>query len=101
MTDGLPGDFTASMFEFRPYPGTPDWHRLMATGKYTPAQLLNYSPVDLTEGGVDQLMFKRDEFNFSVNIQLSEASIDYVRAALTRVSREQHRRNAEKATVPS
>ena len=37
ITDPLPGGFTASAFEYRPYPGTPDWHRLLATGKYTPA----------------------------------------------------------------
>lgn len=93
MTDRLPGSFTASVFEYRPYPGTPDWHRLMATGKYTAGQLLNYSPIDLTGAGIDPLMFKRDEFNFSVNLQLSEASIDYVRSALVRLSRTQHERN--------
>jgi radical SAM superfamily enzyme YgiQ (UPF0313 family) len=97
MTDRLPGAFTASMFEYRPYPGTPDWHRLMATGKYTPDQLLDYSPVDLTDAGVDPLMFKRDEFNFSINLRLSEAPIDYVRAALVRVSRTQHQRNRDAA----
>jgi hypothetical protein len=93
MTDRMPGSFTASVFEYRPYPGTPDWHRLMATGKYTAAQLLDYSPVDLTGAGIDPLMFKRDEFNFSINLQLSEASIEYVRAALVRLSRIQHQRN--------
>ncbi|MDQ3578720.1 MAG: B12-binding domain-containing radical SAM protein, partial [Actinomycetota bacterium] len=72
-TDGLPGQFRASAFEYRPYPGTPDWHRLMATGKYSAAQLLNYSAVDLTSGGVDESMRERDEFNFSVNLQLSDA----------------------------
>ena len=33
----MPGGFRASAFEYRPYPGTPDWDRLLATGKYTPA----------------------------------------------------------------
>jgi radical SAM superfamily enzyme YgiQ (UPF0313 family) len=94
MTDTQPGTFTASVFEYRPYPGTPDWHRLMATGRYTPAQLLNYTAVDLTDGGVDSRMFKRDEFNFSVNLQLSEAPIPYIRAALVRLSRNQHQRDA-------
>jgi anaerobic magnesium-protoporphyrin IX monomethyl ester cyclase len=95
MTDKLPGAFTASMFEYRPYPGTPDWHRLMATGQYTAAQLLDYSPVDLTGGGSDELMVKRDEFNFAIPTQLSIAPKDYVRAALTKVSRSQHQRNRD------
>lgn len=51
LTDWLPGRFRASAFEYRPYPGTPDWNRLMATGRYTAAQLLNYTAVDLTGGG--------------------------------------------------
>lgn len=93
LTDGKPGSFTASVFEYRPYPGTPDWHRLMATGKYTAAQLLDYQPVDLTGAGADDLMFKRDEFNFSINRQLSEAPIPYLRSALVRLSRTQHQRN--------
>lgn len=33
LTDPLPGRFRASAFEYRPYPGTPDWHRLMVTGR--------------------------------------------------------------------
>jgi anaerobic magnesium-protoporphyrin IX monomethyl ester cyclase len=95
LTDALPGNFTASVFEYRPYPGTPDWQRLMATGRYTPAQLLDYRPVDLTGAGIDELMYKRDEFNFSVNLQLSEAPIPYIRAALVRLSRTQHQRNRD------
>lgn len=93
LTDRLPGSFTASVFEYRPYPGTPDWHRLMATGNYTADQLLDYSPVDLTGAGIDELMYKRDEFNFSIDLQLSQAPIPYVRAALVRLSRTQHQRN--------
>lgn len=93
-TDPLPGRFRASVFEYRPYPGTPDWHRLMATGRYTTDQLLNYSPVDLTDGGVDESMRERDEFNFSVNLQLSAATIDHVRAGLLRLSRAQHERRS-------
>ncbi|MDE1675207.1 hypothetical protein [Nocardia gipuzkoensis] len=91
-TDQLPGSFRASVFEFRPYPGTPEWTRLMATGRYTPQQLLDYSPVDLTAGGVDETMYGRDEFNFSVGIQLSDAPIDYVRDKLTELSRAQYTR---------
>lgn len=94
LTDRQPGRFRASVFEYRPYPGTPDWHRLMGTGRYTTDQLLNYMPVDLTADGVDESMRERDEFNFSVNLQLSEAPIDYMRTALVELSREQYERKA-------
>lgn len=92
ITDPLPGRFRASVFEYRPYPGTPDWHRLMATGRYTADQLLNYSPVDLTGEGVDETMRERDEFNFSVNRQLCDAPLDYVRAQLVALAHEQYNR---------
>lgn len=91
-TDHLPGTFRASVFEFRPYPGTPEWSRLMATGRYTPQQLLDYTHVDLTAGGVDETMYGRDEFNFSTGIQLSEAPISYIRDKLTYLSRTQYAR---------
>lgn len=91
-TENLPGRFRASVFEYRPYPGTPDWHRLMATGRYRPEQLLNYSPVDLTSGGVDESMRERDEFNFSVNLQLSDAPIEHIRTNLIRLAHAQHER---------
>lgn len=92
LTDAMPGRFRASAFEYRPYPGTPDWHRLMATGRYTTGQLLNYSAVDLTDAGVDESMRERDEFNFTVNLQLSDAPIDYVRTQLVHLSHEQYAR---------
>jgi anaerobic magnesium-protoporphyrin IX monomethyl ester cyclase len=92
LTDSLSGRFRASVFEYRPYPGTPDWHRLIATGRYTPDQLLNYSAVDLTSDGLDETMRERDEFNFSVNLQLGDAPLDYVRAQLVALAREQHAR---------
>ena len=94
LTDPLPGQFRASAFEYRPYPGTPDWLRLMATGRYTADQLLSYTAVDLTDAGVDESMRERDEFNFSVNLQLSDAPIDYVRTNLVALSREQYARKA-------
>jgi anaerobic magnesium-protoporphyrin IX monomethyl ester cyclase len=89
ITEPMPGRFRASAFEYRPYPGTPDWTRLLATGRYTPAELLNYSAVDLTGDGLDEAMRERDEFNFSVNIQLSDAPIGYVRRQLVAIAREQ------------
>jgi anaerobic magnesium-protoporphyrin IX monomethyl ester cyclase len=97
LTADLPGQFRASAFEYRPYPGTPDWHRLMATGRYTARQLLNYSAVDLTHAGADTSMAERDEFNFSTNLPLADAPIDYVRAQLIALSREQYARKAAAA----
>ncbi|MCX9192965.1 B12-binding domain-containing radical SAM protein [Carbonactinospora thermoautotrophica] len=98
LADGQPGWFRASVFEFRPYPGTPEWGRLMKTGRYTAEQLLDYTAVDLTNDGLDEAMRQRDEFNFSVNIQFGEAPLDYVRARLVELSREQH---ARRARVPA
>ncbi|MDG4767833.1 radical SAM protein [Solwaraspora sp. WMMD406] len=92
-TADQPGRFRASVFEFRPYPGTPEWKRLITTGKYSPQQLLDYTAVDLTAGGVDEAMRGRDEFNFSVNIQFGEAPVHEVRARLTELSREQFQRS--------
>jgi len=94
IAEGQPGWFRASVFEFRPYPGTPEWQRLIATGRYEPQQLLNYTAVDLTAGGVDEAMRGRDEFNFSVNIQFGAAPVSDVRARLTELSREQYRRTS-------
>lgn len=92
IAEGQPGRFRASVFEFRPYPGTPEWNRLIATGKYEPGQLLDYTAVDLTAGGVDEAMRGRDEFNFSVNIQFGESTVDEIRAGLTELSRAQFER---------
>ncbi|MEU1952172.1 B12-binding domain-containing radical SAM protein [Nocardia rhamnosiphila] len=93
ITDPLPGRFRASVFEFRPYPGTPEWRRLMQTGRYTPAELLNYSAVDLTSGGVDEAMFGRDEFNFSTNVQFSDVPLNAVREKLVALAHAQHDRS--------
>ena len=93
VAESQPGSFRASVFEFRPYPGTPEWHRLLATGQYEPKQLLDYTAVDLTHGGLDEAMRGRDEFNFSVNIQFGEASVSEVRERLIELSREQYQRS--------
>ncbi|MEU1959411.1 hypothetical protein [Nocardia sp. NPDC019304] len=66
----------------------------MATGRYQAEQLLNYSPVDLTSGGVDESMLARDEFNFSVDLQLAEAPTSYIRAKLVDLAHAQHVRAA-------
>lgn len=93
IAESQPGSFRASVFEFRPYPGTPEWHRLLATGQYDPKQLLDYTAVDLTHGGLDEAMRGRDEFNFSVNIQFGEASVSEVHERLIELSREQYQRS--------
>lgn len=86
------GVFRASAFEFRPYPGTIDWNRLIQSGQYKEEDLLNYSPVDLTSGGVDEAMLERDEFNFSVGIQFSDAPLTTLRTLLVELMTEQHAR---------
>jgi len=83
------GNFRCSVFEFRPYPGTPEWNRIMKTGRFTKEQLLNYSHVDMTDEGVDQKMLDRDEFNFSVNLQFGEAPIKMVRDLIADLTRKQ------------
>jgi len=95
ISDRHPGTFRASVFEFRPYPGSPEWSRLMSTGRYTAEQLLDYAPVDLTAGGVLESMYGRDEFNFAVPVKLSNAPAGYVRDKLTYLSRAQHGRNQQ------
>ncbi|KUP95803.1 B12-binding domain-containing radical SAM protein [Thermobifida cellulosilytica] len=94
LADSAPGRFRSSVFEFRPYPGTPEWRRLLATGRYTPTQLLNYTAVDLTDQGVDVALHRRDEFNFSTGIQFGEPTVEEVRAALVELSRSEYMRRA-------
>ncbi|MFI6497197.1 B12-binding domain-containing radical SAM protein [Nonomuraea typhae] len=90
LTDPLPGSFRASVFQFRPYPGTPEWARLMATGRYSASQLLRYAPVDL--GGDDAALRGRDEFNFSSGIQFGETPEHEIHGHLAELAREQHAR---------
>lgn len=93
IANNAPGRFRASVFEFRPYPGTPEWHRLVSSGEYEPRQLMDYTAVDLTGDGLDEAMRGRDEFNFSVNIQFGEATVREIRGRLTELSREQYQRS--------
>lgn len=90
LTAAMPGTFRASVFQFRPYPGTPEWARLMATGLYTADQLLDYAPVDL--GGDDEAIRGRDEFNFSSGLQFGETPEDEIHRHLAELAREQHAR---------
>ncbi|MFC4009617.1 B12-binding domain-containing radical SAM protein [Nonomuraea purpurea] len=91
VTDRHSGTFRASVFQFRPYPGTPEWGRLMADDRYTAEQLLNYTPVDL--GAEDAALRGRDEFNFSSGIQFGEATEDEIHQHLAELAREQHARH--------
>ncbi|MGW0824583.1 B12-binding domain-containing radical SAM protein [Streptomyces sp. NPDC002845] len=92
IADQHPGDMRASVFEFRPYPGTPVWQTLIKDG-YNPDDLLAYGDVDLTHDGADESMRQRDEFNFSVGIQFGGVRLEHLRATLATLTREQHERN--------
>ncbi|MFF5129968.1 B12-binding domain-containing radical SAM protein [Streptomyces syringium] len=93
--DTLPGTFRASVFEFRPYPGTPVWHQLTAAG-HAPDALLAYGDVDLTDQGADESLRDRDEFNFSVGIQFGDVPLPLLRSTLAGLAREQHARTHQK-----
>ncbi|MFJ2566561.1 B12-binding domain-containing radical SAM protein [Streptomyces sp. NPDC087568] len=92
IADQHPGDIRASVFEFRPYPGTPVWQTLIKDG-YKPDELLAYGDVDLTQNGAEESMRQRDEFNFSVGIQFGGVPLEVVRNTLGTLTREQHERN--------
>ncbi|MFE3638163.1 B12-binding domain-containing radical SAM protein [Streptomyces sp. NPDC059168] len=92
IADRNPGGIRASVFEFRPYPGTPVWKTLTDAG-HDPDALLTYGDVDLTQDGADESMRQRDEFNFSVGIQFGDVPLEEVRSTLATLTREQHERN--------
>ncbi|MFF0746678.1 B12-binding domain-containing radical SAM protein [Streptomyces sp. NPDC004111] len=98
LADRLPGNFRASAFEFRPYPGTPVWKNLIDAG-HDPDALLAYADVDLTSNGAEEAMRARDEFNFSVGIQFGGTPLPEVRSALAMLTREQHHRNRESSAA--
>jgi radical SAM superfamily enzyme YgiQ (UPF0313 family) len=90
-TEKLPGRFRCSAFEYRPYPGTPDWRRLVNAG-YPVSELLTYDEVDLTEGGTDPLLLDRDEFNFTTGLTFGEVPLPELRRNLSRIMRQQKAR---------
>ncbi|MEV7284936.1 radical SAM protein [Streptomyces sp. NPDC093252] len=92
IADRNPGDIRASVFEFRPYPGTPVWQTLIQAG-HNPDTLLDCTDVDLTSDGADESMRRRDEFNFSVGIQFADVPLTTIRSTLAALTREQHHRN--------
>ena len=87
LTEGLPGRFRCSAFEYRPYPGTPDWQRLLRAG-YSPDAMLSYLD------NVDAALWSpvRDEFNFSTGLQFGETSVKKIREDLAMIMREQRLR---------
>ena len=90
-----PGRFRASVFEFRPYPGTPDWHRLLATGRYTrrpAARLRRRRPHRRRRRRGDAR--NATSSTSRVDIQFGEADLRMVRNQLVILSREQHDRAA-------
>jgi radical SAM superfamily enzyme YgiQ (UPF0313 family) len=92
ISDRHTGDVRASVFEFRPYPGTPVWQTLIEAG-YQADALLAYGDVDLTGDGAHESMRQRDEFNFSVGIQFGDVALQRIRSTLATLTREQHERN--------
>jgi anaerobic magnesium-protoporphyrin IX monomethyl ester cyclase len=90
-TGKLPGRFRCSVFEYRPYPGTPDWRR-MVPNQYSISELLTYDEVDLTEGGIDPLLLDRDEFNFTTGLRFGEVPLQELRRNLSGIMREQKAR---------
>ncbi|WP_431980091.1 dTMP kinase [Streptomyces qinglanensis] len=91
LADRNPSTFRASVFEFRPYPGTPVWQKLLSAG-HDAEQMLAYADVDLADDGADESMRARDEFNFSVGIRFGEVPLPKLRATLAALTREQHDR---------
>jgi anaerobic magnesium-protoporphyrin IX monomethyl ester cyclase len=92
LTESLPGRFRCSVFEYRPYPGTPDWRRLEMRG-YDVSRLLTYEEVDITNGGSTPLLLDRDEFNFTTNLQLSDVPLVELRQNLIAIMSRQKERN--------
>ncbi|MGW3627813.1 B12-binding domain-containing radical SAM protein [Streptomyces sp. NPDC000880] len=91
LSDRLPGTFRASVFTFRPYPGSPIWNDLVNQG-YDAQQMQSYSDVDLTDHGADEAMRGRDEFNFTTGLQFGEVPLPELDQHLATLSREQYER---------
>ncbi|WP_353642513.1 radical SAM protein [Mesorhizobium sp. WSM2239] len=88
LTAGMPGRFRCSAFEYRPYPGTPDWNRLLRSG-YSASEMLWYGSPASVETGAS---VGRDEFNFSTGLQFGEVPVDQVRKNLYTIMALQHAR---------
>ncbi|MFJ7243113.1 B12-binding domain-containing radical SAM protein [Kitasatospora sp. NPDC098652] len=93
LSDRLEGTFRASAFTFRPYPGSPVFHRLVQQG-HDPEAMQTYQDIDLTDHGADEAMRGRDEFNFGTGQQFGDVPLTRLHGWLADISREQHHRNS-------
>ncbi|MBO1418134.1 hypothetical protein [Streptomyces sp. FH025] len=96
LSDRSPGTFRASAFTFRPYPGSPVFHRLVQQG-YDPEAMQTYQDIDLTDHGTDEAMRGRDEFNFGTGQQFGTVPLTQLHTWLADLTREQHHRNTTTA----
>ena len=91
LTANLPGSFRCSVFEYRPYPGTPEWQRLISTG-LSAESMIHYeseSLIGLDDGG---MLDDCDEFNFSTGIQFGEVPVSETRRNVVRMMKRQRER---------
>lgn len=79
VSDREEGQFRCSVFEFRPYPGTPEWNRLVQDYDYSELELLSYAHAEI-EAGV-----QRDQFNFSTHLQFGEVSLERIRHSISQI----------------
>ena len=94
--EGQRGVFRASVFQFRPYPGTLEWARLIATGRYSEDELLDYRARSMSEVELAD----RDEFDFTVAAQMGEVPTDVVRDVVAELMRDESRfRPQDSATL--
>lgn len=89
VSDQEDGQLRCSVFEFRPYPGTPEWNRLVDDYGYTELELLSYAHAEI-EAGV-----QRDQFNFSTELQFGEVSLELVRSSISKIMTNQADRLAK------
>lgn len=76
--------FRASVFEFRPYPGTKEWNRILDNSNdLSSADLLQYSSIDITQNGKNRELYDRDEFSSSLNYSFSKMPIEHVRQTIS------------------
>lgn len=82
--------FRASVFEFRPYPGTKEWNRILNSYKDIPIErLLQYTSSDVTQGGKNENLYARDEFSASLNYSFSKVPLEKVRKTILNVMKNQ------------
>jgi radical SAM superfamily enzyme YgiQ (UPF0313 family) len=91
ITTMLPGSFRCSVFEYRVYPGTRDWSRLVEAG-YSEEILSNYESFDITDADQESSLLDRNEFGFSTGIPFGAIDLGTLRRNLTAIMKEQQQR---------